>query len=436
MAGQSFQIRSTGEQPSTDDIVKVAGLFEDDLTLDNLSRPQLVSMCRYMNINAFGTDNFLRYTIRNRLQQLGRDDKLIDSEGVDALSPAEIAHACVSRGIRTSNTAPERQKAELAQWIDLHLHRNLSGVLLILSKAFAFTERPDGTTDHLTSLKDTLSSLPDTLLNEAELKVSDEQAFKQRLEVLQQQEELIEDEAEQEQEEEEARTARKQAEQEEKERVAAQQAEEEEGLKEREKVEHERGQAAEMLPDAQAELAKEKEAIDIKDVKMTNEQLSELGEALFILSAKSSVVREREDLAKLMEESQSTFKELSDKNSASGDQKGEEGEARLEVEPKKVSSLEKRIQKMLETIDEQLEAYDKEVSDKLNKFECPDGKISINNLRTAFEQINHRPDDNIITALIDKLDVDHDGYVPLEDVTSLAEVEGCVDKTNVVIHTC
>lgn len=68
------KVRSTGEQPSTEDIVKVARLFEDDLTLDNLSRPQLVSMCRYMNINAFGTDNFLRYTIRKRLDQLGKDD--------------------------------------------------------------------------------------------------------------------------------------------------------------------------------------------------------------------------------------------------------------------------------------------------------------------------------------------------------------------------
>lgn len=70
------KVRSTGEQPSTDDIVKVARLFEDDLTLDNLSRPQLVSMCRYMNINAFGTDNFLRYTIRSRLAKLSQDDKV------------------------------------------------------------------------------------------------------------------------------------------------------------------------------------------------------------------------------------------------------------------------------------------------------------------------------------------------------------------------
>lgn len=382
------KVRSTGEQPSTDDIVKVARLFEDDLTLDNLSRPQLVSMCRYMNINAFGTDNFLRYTIRKRLDQLGRDDKvcfafsplfrmrhvqltlcafflqLIDSEGVDALSTAELTHACISRGIRTGGVEEDRLRAELAQWIDLHLHHNLSGVLLILSKAFAFTEKSDGTIDHLSSLKHTLSSLPDNLLNETEEAVSAEHAFKQRLEVLQQQEELIEDEAEQEQEEEEARKARKQAELEEKERLAeqarqaaeakAQFAAEDELAAERSKFESEREKAQAMLPDELAEQTTPpttEEKPSAKDAKMTTEQLGELGDALFILSAKSSVVRERQDLAKLMEETQQT------------EQKAEQTEGETgSTEPRKITALEKRIQKMITKIDKQLDAYDKEVS--------------------------------------------------------------------------
>lgn len=59
----------------------MARRFEDELTLDNLSRPQLVSMCRYMNINAFGTDNFLRFQIRNRMRQIKADDKVIKKGG-------------------------------------------------------------------------------------------------------------------------------------------------------------------------------------------------------------------------------------------------------------------------------------------------------------------------------------------------------------------
>ncbi len=40
-------------------------------------------MCRYMGLNAFGTDNFLRGAIRSRLLHIRRDDQLIESEGVD-----------------------------------------------------------------------------------------------------------------------------------------------------------------------------------------------------------------------------------------------------------------------------------------------------------------------------------------------------------------
>jgi LETM1 and EF-hand domain-containing protein 1, mitochondrial len=211
-----LQLRSTGESPSASDIVSVARLFDDDLTLDNLSRPQLVSMCRYMGINAFGTDNFLRGTIRARLTQLRRDDQLINAEGVDELSTSELQAACQSRGIRTSGVSPSRLREELGTWIDLHLHNRVSGVLLVLGRAFQFDRKPgqdeDGKTSVVRSLESVLSGLPDSLLSEAELEVdSDKASYKQKLEVLQQQEELIEDEEEQEEKEEESRRAKREA---------------------------------------------------------------------------------------------------------------------------------------------------------------------------------------------------------------------------------
>jgi LETM1 and EF-hand domain-containing protein 1 len=45
-----------------------------------------------------------------------------------------------------------------------------------------------------------------------------------------------------------------------------------------------------------------KEATDPDDVRMTSEQVTELGQALEILSAKSSVIKERTELRRLMEE--------------------------------------------------------------------------------------------------------------------------------------
>jgi LETM1 and EF-hand domain-containing protein 1 len=162
------KVRSTGESPSAADITNVAKLFDDDLTLDNLSRPQLVSMCRYMGLNAFGTDNFLRGQIRSRLLHLRRDDQAIDSEGVDELSTSELQHACQSRGIRTGGVSPARLREELSTWIQLHLHNRVSGVLLVLGRAFHFDKKPgdneDGKTAVIQSLESVLSGLPDNLV--------------------------------------------------------------------------------------------------------------------------------------------------------------------------------------------------------------------------------------------------------------------------------
>ncbi len=189
-----------------------------------------------MNINAFGTDNYLKYQIRNRLEYIKKDDKvsfdgclplisglildhhkLIATECVESLSTAELQHACQSRGVRTLGVSPTRLREELNNWIDLHLNHDISGVLLILSRAFDWGENR-GSDGVIQSLAGVLSGLPDPLvrrhiasrklslmkllfrqLNETELAVDSEKAsYKQKLEVLQEQEELIEDEAEQE----------------------------------------------------------------------------------------------------------------------------------------------------------------------------------------------------------------------------------------------
>ncbi|KAG6878735.1 hypothetical protein C0993_011550 [Termitomyces sp. T159_Od127] len=374
------KVRSTGESPSAQDIINVAKLFDDDLTLDNLSRPQLVSMSRYMGLNAFGTDNFLRGTMRSRLLDLRRDDQLINKEGIDELSTSELQAACQSRGIRTSGVSPARLREELQTWVKLHLHERVSGVLLILGRAFHFDrkfgEDEDGKTAVIASLESVLSGLPDNLLNEAELEVDSEKAsYKQKLEVLQQQQELIEDEEEQEQKEEDARRAKREA----------------EDLEVR--------TAQSLLPDS--ELMPEK--LEEENARMTTEQLKELGEALSVLSAKSSVLKERKELRDLMEENLSA-----------------------EEDPKSPSgALTKRIRSMLSKIDRQLEEYDSRVGSSLQMISADaQGRISVQDLEKALAVIKHRPDDEVGQAVIQKLDVDKDGFVELEHVLGLAKEEG------------
>ncbi|KAI8965394.1 LETM1-domain-containing protein [Daldinia sp. FL1419] len=198
------KLRATGEKPSTDDVIKVCKAFRDDLTLDNLSRPQLVSMCKYMNLNTFGTDIMLRYQIRHRMRQIKRDDKAISFEGVDSLNVAELQTACASRGIKTHTVSPARLREDLQSWLDLRLKHGVPSTLLVLSNAYMYGEKTEGGFhSQIEALTGVLSSIPEELYHEIELEVHNAEGAatnKQRLEVLKEQQDLIEEENEQNQE--------------------------------------------------------------------------------------------------------------------------------------------------------------------------------------------------------------------------------------------
>lgn len=86
---------------------------------------------------------------------------MIFAEGVDSLSTKELQHACQSRGIRSQGISPARLREELEQWIELHYSNGISGVLLVLSRAFNFEQKGENIMD---SLVTTLSSLPENLV--------------------------------------------------------------------------------------------------------------------------------------------------------------------------------------------------------------------------------------------------------------------------------
>jgi LETM1 and EF-hand domain-containing protein 1 len=59
-----------GAEVSNDELVRFASLFNDELTLDNLDRVQLVSMCQLLGIPPFGTDSFIKGRLRSHLDGL------------------------------------------------------------------------------------------------------------------------------------------------------------------------------------------------------------------------------------------------------------------------------------------------------------------------------------------------------------------------------
>ncbi|XP_019603668.2 LETM1 domain-containing protein LETM2, mitochondrial isoform X2 [Rhinolophus sinicus] len=126
----------TGHKPSTKEIVRFSKLFEDQLTLEHLDRPQLVALCKLLELQSFGTNNLLRFQLLMRLKSIKADDEVIAKEGVNALSVSELQAACRARGMRSLGLTEEQLRQQLREWQDLHLKENVPPSLLLLSRTF------------------------------------------------------------------------------------------------------------------------------------------------------------------------------------------------------------------------------------------------------------------------------------------------------------
>ncbi|XP_044050977.1 LETM1 domain-containing protein LETM2, mitochondrial [Siniperca chuatsi] len=134
------KVRGTGEQPTTKDIVRFSKLFEDELTLEHLERPQLVALCKLLELQPIGTNNLLRFQLMMQLRTIKSDDEMIAAEGVPAMSVSELQAACRSRGMRSLGLTTDQLRVQLQQWLDLHLKENVPPSLLLLSRAMYLTD--------------------------------------------------------------------------------------------------------------------------------------------------------------------------------------------------------------------------------------------------------------------------------------------------------
>jgi LETM1 and EF-hand domain-containing protein 1 len=65
------KVRSKGEQPTNEEIMKYSSLFENELTLDNLTRQQLIALCQILEINTLGNippNHMLRFQLQMRIR--------------------------------------------------------------------------------------------------------------------------------------------------------------------------------------------------------------------------------------------------------------------------------------------------------------------------------------------------------------------------------
>jgi len=189
------KIRKSGQQASNEDIMKFSKIFEDEITLDSLTRPQLIALCRLLELQPIGTNPFLRFQLRMKLKSLKADDKMIEKEGISSLTVPELQQACRARGMRALGVPETRLRSQLAQWLELSLNEEIPPSLLLLSRVLYLPEDIPPTDQ----LKATIQALPKEAATEAKYRIGEVEGKidnKTKIELIKQEEEAIKKEKE------------------------------------------------------------------------------------------------------------------------------------------------------------------------------------------------------------------------------------------------
>ena len=204
-----------GAVVDTKTIIEMAQLFKDGITLDTVSRSHLVAMCKYMGLNAFGSDPYLRFQLRSAIRDIRNDDQSILWEGPESLSTEELKAACEERGMRASGLTRDEYLSQLQHWLDMSVNKNVPLTLLVMSRAFLFTTSDPSAQDETAALQEAVSQLDEDVIVDAVIEAAEssaamsatpmdaEEAAKEmevlsqlKLERLERQRELIEEERE------------------------------------------------------------------------------------------------------------------------------------------------------------------------------------------------------------------------------------------------
>ncbi|KAM9286856.1 mitochondrial proton/calcium exchanger protein isoform 2-T2 [Cariama cristata] len=434
------KIRETGERPSNEEILRFSKLFEDELTLDNLTRPQLVALCKLLELQSIGTNNFLRFQLTMRLRSIKADDKLIAEEGVDSLTVKELQAACRARGMRALGVTEERLKEQLKQWLDLHLNQEIPTSLLILSRAMYL---PD-TLSPADQLKTTLQTLPESVAKEAQVKVAEVEGEKvdnkARLEATLQEEEAIRKENEEKEMERLSEAAEKA-----KETIQVAATKEVASAVDLEAAAlHVKKTQMAMATEqelARADVVMHSETLKdtapvlegIKGEEITKEEIDMLSDACTKLQEqKKSLTKEKEELEELKGDIQEYNEDLQEIKELS-----KTGQEEAVEESKASKRLTKRVNRMIGQIDKiinELETSQKTVDVKLDSGDSPpagENLISIAELINAMKQIQKIPEEKL-TRIAEALDENKDGKIDIDNVVKVVEL---IDKEDVDIGT-
>eukprot|EP00047_Mylnosiga_fluctuans_P005231 m.239191 g.239191 ORF g.239191 m.239191 type:complete len:695 (+) comp13443_c0_seq1:36-2120(+) len=366
----------------TDEILRFAKLFDDELTLDNLPHGTLRALCKLLNLPTLGTSNMLRFRLRVKLRELKADDLVIMKEGVESLTVPELQQACRERGMRALGISEEGLRIRLNEWLSLHLKDNVPQSLLLMSRLLYVPED----VPQVEKLKIAINSLPDSVRDEVRVELEEVEGADvdnaARIKILLNEEKLIKQE----------------------------QLEDTAAVKAPPQI---AAPAAEKLVDRAPVIgpagAKDVTIVHKADERpITAEELVEL--AFAVLSMSDILQEERRAVAALKAEMQEHKQDLSKLKAESG--------AALAV-PDVSVKLASRVEKMVAQLDAKLAERQKSLqfsTDRKGRL------ISTEELMAIMKKLQRTPSEHAMQVITATLDTDADGYLAVDVIKKVLNV--------------
>lgn len=419
------KVRTSGEEVTSDEIMKFSKVFEDEITLDSLTRSQLIALCRVLEVQTLGTNNFLRFQLRMKLRSLVADDQMIQRDGVNSLTLAEVQQACRARGMRAYGVPETRLRNQLTQWLDLSLNKKVPPSLLLLSSALMLPE----TIPTSDKLKATISSLPETIVTQTKAAIAEKEGkidHKVKIEVLKEEEKKIKEERREHREE----------------RLKLEK--EREKMMEKEKKDKEllvdkapviSATSTPILEDSAAKIVTEKleklEKLDKKDDTLQSQDLEILERAIDNVSKEHKFVKEKGEIKELKEELAEYEEDVEDLHKHTAETQVEDVKETVAAKRlfKSVNKLINKLDKVLVDLEKKEKQLKKdlEVEETTDKDKKKQELLKIDDIMEHIKKIKDVPDQSRIekiTKVLQKMDDDKDGSLKVEDVLRVIEIIG------------
>uniref|UniRef100_A0A2C9JW29 Mitochondrial proton/calcium exchanger protein n=1 Tax=Biomphalaria glabrata TaxID=6526 RepID=A0A2C9JW29_BIOGL len=433
------KIRNEGVKPSTKDIMKFAKLFEDEITLDNLTRQQLRACCIMLNVTPIGSDALLRFLLQMKLRGLKADDLMIQKEGIETLTISELQAANRARGMRALGVSEERLREQMRQWLQLHLVEKIPTSLLLLSRALYLPE----TLSAEEKIGATLTQLATTAADEAKIKVAEISGEtvdnKTKIEIIKHEEAIIAAEKEQLAKEIKSlkdQTERDMAEAKAADTAMASQLNMDDTARNLDIAQHEM-----LIDHAETLKASPSESFKGEKAEITTKDLDEM-ESILEEIAKERKINIEQDALKGLKDEVSEYKEdladLKDVAVVIGADQNEISES------KAAKHLAKKVDQMiarLDTVVDELQEEKTHIQDKISKAEktmeeqpietaqqsqekidiYKKNIITINEMMDALKRLKKVPSDSKLSHIFQVLDQDKDGNIDINDALKVLE---------------